>query len=400
MTYHTSSRELISVTEKYGSGAEGAVFKFGTMAVKIFSPSECKSKEEKIRWLIAHRPCQELMEVSSWPIEMVYDENNRFCGYTMQQVEGRDLGDVISNCTRGKWKDKILVRIAAELIRTVDLFHREGFILGDFNPRNFIVLSSGRVVRIDIDSLHIERPEVFFPCVTGELREYTAPEIIRALVACGGSFADLPKGGGHSIAGDRFSMSVLVFRLLMKGVHPFSAVRRNPCDRDDLNTPLIKQNIVDGRCPYFKNDSEYIVPAYAPGTVDRLTPELTELFRNTFIGQSQSRATTDVLHRAVLELLQPPKRRIIYDSMLTRKEEGRGQGIIVTAMLSIILMLQAFIFSTLAGSFQMLLVTAVVANLVLVVSRAKGYTPLPACLLSIGACGIASLIMTVLPTLV
>lgn len=261
MKYHTRTKcfEIDTATEKNHHGTEGAVYLHGATAIKLyFKPTE--EQRKKLEYLIAHRPSASAEKLTAWPQEIVYDSKHHFVGYTMRKIEGHIFSEITERfCTL--WSEKYLIAIALSLIYCVDNIHKMGYCIGDFNPNNFLVnASTGQVIRLDIDSLHIEEPNMYYPCGT-LYPDYTAPEILYYMKKNHVKKpAELPKKCSYNKQADLFALYALVFRILNKGYHPCTAVPK----QTGSAVPSIIYRIRDGIRPYFTNNLDYKLPDYAP----------------------------------------------------------------------------------------------------------------------------------------
>ena len=161
-------------------------------------------------------------------------------------------------------------------------------VIGDLNAANVLVdLETANVTLIDNDSFHITVGQVTHRCCVGK-GEYIAPEIQ------GINFreAALPTFTKKT---DVFSLAILVFELLMNGVHPFNSVT--------IDEKSIEENIKNGRSPVIMKEKggEMI---YAPA-IDLLPLKLQKLFKLVFVDGAKNpdkRPTAQELYDALDEL--------------------------------------------------------------------------------------------------
>ncbi len=111
-----------------------------------------------------------------------------------------------------------------------------GYVIGDLNESNLLVSNSALVTVIDCDSMQVPKGNSrgVFRCPVGK-PEYTAPELQ------GRIFSDMDRNEHQ----DHFALAVVIFLLLMEGVHPFSGVWRGPGD-----PKTIEENIRTSNCTY------------------------------------------------------------------------------------------------------------------------------------------------------
>jgi serine/threonine protein kinase len=130
-----------------------------------------------------------------------------------------------------------LVRIGRNLTAVVAALHEKGYVIGDLNESNVLVTDRALVTLVDCDSVQVRDGRKTYRCTVGK-GEYTPPELQ------GIAFQQVNRGNPH----DNFALAVLLFLLLMEGVHPFSGVYQLEGD-----PPGLLDNIQHGRSPYLKN---------------------------------------------------------------------------------------------------------------------------------------------------
>src|SRR5205814_1625917 len=99
----------------------------------------------------------------------------------------------------------------------------------------FLVSNTALVTLIDCDSMQVPGEDGrVFRCPVGK-PDYTPPELQSQ------DFSTVDRAP----SADDFGLAVLVFLLLMEGVHPFQGVWLGTGD-----PPALEDNIAAGRCPY------------------------------------------------------------------------------------------------------------------------------------------------------
>lgn len=299
MQYHTKTQDFsISERDPCKRGAEGSVYIRGETAIKLFhTPSEARSK--KLDYLVDHRPSYAREELTAWPQELVYNNKNVCCGYTMRVVEGRSLSEVLERFAK-IWDREYLLYTALSLIRCVDNLHAMHVCIGDFNPNNFVMnIHTGDIIRVDIDSLHIEHMMTYFPC-NAIYPEHGAPEIFKNIQKYGvDTPGKLPKRHSYTKQADWFALYIIVFRLLNQGVHPCCAQPK----RTGEEVPMYAACIQQGIRPYFVKNSAYKLPAYAP-PLKQMPRSVRELFQQCFgsgFNQPLERPSAKQLYTAIAE---------------------------------------------------------------------------------------------------
>lgn len=207
----------------------------------------------------------------AWPEDLLLDTGGHLAGYVMPKIEGPTYYCLMRPKRRAHdqpdlGRDGIYV-VALNLAHAIHMLHAEGHAVGDMRPVDLIVTPNG-VSFVDCDSFQIR------DCTRGKLYrcpvgrpEYTAPEHQRG--------SSRSRQQSAQKAADRFTLGILIFRLLMAGEHPFAGDygrgRGNEIDR----------HIELGQWPYSKSTS----PEPREGTMplDLLPPLLQEEFRRCFV---------------------------------------------------------------------------------------------------------------------
>lgn len=269
--------EKIILGSKIARGGEGTVYRTALpagMAVKLYHESR-KDREKKLHALL-QRNLPDKVEgclMAAVPQALVYDESGNFSGYLMPLISSRiDLNDFRQEELRKTyfptfdWRDMIL--LSYNLAECVNHMHQSGIVLGDVNPRNFLIRSDLTLCLVDVDSCCVSDPDTgeSFPCEVG-MNSLLAPEL---------QGINLSKGGPFTQYSDCFSLAVLIFLLLM-GSHPFLCARETP----GFEEVSVGMEILQGNSAYFRNVENRRVPSYAL-PLEILTPRVRELFARAF----------------------------------------------------------------------------------------------------------------------
>ncbi len=165
----------------------------------------------------------------AWPIcRLLGEVDGPVVGYLMPRVENaRRIVEFTNPRARlhacPLFHYGYLLRTARNLAVAVRGLHERGFVLGDLNESNVLVTPQARVTLVDADSFQVPGPAGTFRCRVGKA-EYTPPELQDVCLAG----RDL--GPEH----DAFALGVLIFQLLMQGLHPFAGVSEDEGDADTL----------------------------------------------------------------------------------------------------------------------------------------------------------------------
>jgi DNA-binding helix-hairpin-helix protein with protein kinase domain len=159
----------------------------------------------------------------AWPRTLVFDRQARWQGFAMHRLPGYSLHTLCQPCLTAerlpRWTRREIVDAALSFVRLLQRAHGRGVILGDVNPRNFLVdPESCAVSGIDCDSYQVRYGQRLFPCTVG-VPVLSAPELLGAD----------PSAVRRTVEHELFSAAVMLFRMLMLGLHPYSRVRgRDP----------------------------------------------------------------------------------------------------------------------------------------------------------------------------
>jgi serine/threonine protein kinase len=191
-----------------------------------------------------------------WPKSLLFDSNGAALGFSMHRLASTETLPVLKlynprdrkqNAPAFTWA--YLLRAAANIASVADAIHAYGYVIGDLNESNFLVSDRALVALVDCDSLQVPRPGGgVFRCLVGK-PEFTAPELQ------GLAFNSVDRTQAH----DHFALGVLIFLLLMEGVHPFFGVWKGKGD-PPAQADLIKA----GHSPYAGSSRISPMPAALP----------------------------------------------------------------------------------------------------------------------------------------
>jgi DNA-binding helix-hairpin-helix protein with protein kinase domain len=254
--------KALELGAELGRGGEAIVYSLVNNPSLAFKRYHQEVPLEKLERMIANAPLdpsQQDGHVSiAWPIAIVKDQQGKAQGFLMPRTARRaiPLHQLYNPKIRRQRASGIswryLLRIARNLATVVAALHDKGYVIGDLNESNVLVTDRALVTLVDCDSVQVKAGHKVFRCTVGKA-EYTAPEVQ------GKSFHKLIRQQQH----DLFALSVLIFLLLMEGVHPFSGVSSAEGD-----PPLIMENIRHGRSPFL--GSPVLAPALTAPPFDLL----------------------------------------------------------------------------------------------------------------------------------
>lgn len=221
-------------------GGEGRIYETSgnQIVAKLYLPAKRRSSRlEKLKKMVAAAP-----EIKGlcWPCALLYNQWDEWIGFLMPRAHGVELAKTVFsagrdsiNITQMGWSRKHLVRIAVNIAHVFSQMHEKQILMGDINPRNFMVQKDCTVCFVDCDSYQFGSfaCPVFLPL-------FLPPEIHIAM-----------KNGSQSSSGflrteqnERYSLAVLLFEILMLGKAPYES--RNTNNED------IIQAIIEGEFLY------------------------------------------------------------------------------------------------------------------------------------------------------
>jgi len=256
-TYETVDKPV----SKAGDGHEYELIGHPDKLAKIYNlHSRNTSLEEKLLAMLKLQ--SRAAKYCLWPIDALY-ENGKFAGSIRPKFTGMErLRKYYANKNRKNYPWTLYIVIAKNLSLAVHYVHESGQLIGGLSHDNILIdPKTGSVVLTDVEQFHIvDGSGVVHRCVGG-IPEYIAPELN------GVDFASSPLPT-FTMQTDLFSLSVLVFSLLMNGAHPFTS----------------RENLLSGVCAYFPkcSDSSIKISNYSP-ELDSLPGEFYTLFSRAFV---------------------------------------------------------------------------------------------------------------------
>lgn len=274
------------------SGGEGEIFLIeerGGYCAKIFYEKRLTTTLfQKIMAMVTNPPDAGLTEckekhgsvVLAWPLSLLFDSplgSRNFIGYTMSLVDTdlyREAHSYYDPQDRireygGAFSWRYLLTAAYNIATVTDDIHRHGHCVADFSGRNILIARTAAVAVIDCDSFQIRDAKSgrVFPSVVGT-GEYLPPELQ------GYNFSEVRRDRYYS---DLFGLAVMVFKLLMGGVHPFQA------GGEGVSAfPGIEQKIQNGVFAFASSDEFIYPPSFAPDY--RIIPSsVRHLFSRCFV---------------------------------------------------------------------------------------------------------------------
>ena len=281
MVTGTARRSLLLLdSEILASGGEGTVYLPGSypdQAAKLYhSPSS--DIQAKLRLMIDNTPRvppdEEDRIAIAWPEDILLDPAmpGSAVGFLMKRVSGRPVIQYYSPAQRRRsapaFTYEHLLATARNIARAVEICHGQRYVIGDINESNVLVSETGAIALIDTDSFQvldrasgqIHRSPVGKP-------EYTPAELQ------GHRFDSIDRTQDH----DMFGLAVIIYHLLMEGVHPFAGVYTLSGD-----PPQIEDRIANGHFPHSQARSVPYSHSPLPPPWQTLNPSLRDRFIQCF----------------------------------------------------------------------------------------------------------------------
>ncbi len=265
---------VLDPAQTLGRGGEALVFAApfdAALVAKIYhDPTEERAR--KLDVMVANPPDD--LNAIAWPLDLLRTggAKPRTVGYLMPRASGvRPIFTFYNPATRREQcplsNYLYLTRTARNLAAAVRALHARGYVIGDVNESNILVTETALVTLVDTDSFQVRDPQTgaVYRCPVGK-PEFTPPELQ------GKTFAHADRQPAH----DRFGLAVLLFQLLMEGVHPFAGIYQGEGD-----PPPHEERIAAGHFPYGNRRVPYRPMPFAP-PFEMLHPDLRRLFTRAF----------------------------------------------------------------------------------------------------------------------
>lgn len=270
-----SKKKLTLMTKDRKRGGEGCIYRVAgrsKLVAKIYHDG--KATDEKRRKLEAmlENPPKRLPSAHNlaWPKEILFNETGQFIGFTMIAApEGSDVLAAYTHKERRKNNHpnttrRSLYKMAINICYTLEAVHKQGHLIGDFNPNNILCRDNGDVTLIDTDSFTIQAKLLAYryPCEVG-MADYLAPEIQSK------SLSKISWNKEH----DYFALAVHLFQTLLNNRHPFTATPAIGIAPAEYAVKLIAK----GCYPHVRNRE-----TQPDDITDILPPKIQKAFRQTF----------------------------------------------------------------------------------------------------------------------
>jgi DNA-binding helix-hairpin-helix protein with protein kinase domain len=272
--FQNSLGQTVKLGKQLGQGGEGTVFAVENnpdLAAKIYKPTLAASRFGKIKAMADGRWHKQVNEVA-FPIDLLFNGQGGFVGFTMKQVGGRKAVHEAYNPQSQKVhfpkaSFPLLLRIALNIASAVAKVHTTGCVIGDINHSGFLVSPDATVTLIDADSFQVQASGQVYHCHVG-VPEFTPPELQ------GQNLGSILRTPNH----DNFGLAILIFYILFMGRHPFAG---RPTDGGDV--PESGEAIKAYRFAYSARTSETKLqpPKHLP-TLKDIPVVLADMFERAF----------------------------------------------------------------------------------------------------------------------
>lgn len=268
------------------AGGEGTVYaggQGGSTVAKIYHREQLtQERREKLDYMVRIAPG---IPGLCWPQALLFNRQGEWAGYLMPQAKAKELcltvykpGRNNHNITALGWDRRSLALIAANVAGIFAQMHQRDILMGDVNPRNFMVAQDCSVYFVDCDSYQFGA----FDCPVRSDR-YTPPEVLKAVRRSGRDSYNYRRTLDH----ERYSMAVVLFEILMLGKSPYES-------RDTDNGDVLDA-IMAGNFPYpFRTGGEddHAKPDQTPvgrwrEIWSHMTYQIKTGFYNTFTGKGR-----------------------------------------------------------------------------------------------------------------
>ena len=266
----------LGARDEKASGGEGIVYtmpKTTHIMIKLYKNStiqnavKMRENRKRVDAMLKIPACKNMKHLA-WPLLPVADNRKEMIGFAMHACNGesfRTLGNAAAIRKKfPKWNRIQLAETALDFVMKVHKLAAAGVLVNDFNPSNFLVDRNCQVSMIDCDSYQIPGPNNTVLTTGTFFSSHVAPELLKNQ-----KLLNSPRNIHHV----EFGAAVVVFGLLMCGMHPYSF--SDPGNRKKIGAP--EDNLKNGYCsfapgsklrfPQAPNDEWYNLWTWLPKTM-------------------------------------------------------------------------------------------------------------------------------------
>jgi len=272
---------------RLASGGEGSIFEISQAArqvAKIYSKPTTE-RAAKLQAMIASPPSNPTYHQGhvsiAWPTDRILNVIPSCVGFVMPRIDPAHSVPLLKlyhpadrQQTAPGFTWLYLIRTASNLASSIAALHAGGYVVGDLNESNVLVTDTALTTLVDCDSMQVPAAGKIFRCTVGK-PDYTPPELQ------GLDFSQFDRTSHH----DDFALAVLIFLLLMEGVHPFDGVWHG----GGLD-PTREQKIRTGAWPYTDANSNSVTPPPLALSFGILPMRLQGLMKRCFVDGARNPA--------------------------------------------------------------------------------------------------------------
>lgn len=244
------NKELYNTDSFVGRGNIGCVFtleKNPKIVAKVFYKEYLKLNLQNKIELMAKVEKLKTIKNITWPLNVLYDVDNNFAGYTMNCID-RDnssffnLYELLKNKSfKENAKKTDILDLLISCLENIKILHDNKIVLVDINLLNFVVKKSD-FEHGDFTKVYIQSTDSF---QVGQYQSFREP-----------SSSNLPPEYSHanfttyyrSYSWDYHLAFLLIFQLLLRKSHPYKTVNSTDIDYSIL--------VNEGNFPYTLNEEE------------------------------------------------------------------------------------------------------------------------------------------------
>lgn len=329
LIFYDQESNPVRMGDAIGAGGEGTVYfvagEPGSVAKVWHEDQRSTSTQAKIRVMtqnvpaispVPGEPHAQRAPYVCWPSRILYDASRNIVGYVMPKLDPKQHHDAFhffnpaarerlqQNTSRDEITQVTLFTIARNLANAVAALHSRGYVIGDINEKNILVNSHHDVTIVDADSFQVQHPSHnhVFRCLKGR-DDYTPPRLQ------GSRYADHDRTPDD----DAFGLAVVIFKLIMHGVHPYASTS----DPDAATTVSLADKIRHQYFPY--NESGHTPAQHRPSATYQqawqdLDFDIRHLFRRAFDPQAtrgrnrpEPREWVETLNHLIANPPPPPR---------------------------------------------------------------------------------------------
>jgi|RhiMetdeSRZDD1v2_1073273.scaffolds.fasta_scaffold54761_5 DNA-binding helix-hairpin-helix protein with protein kinase domain len=283
----TGQSYRLDAARPLATGGEAVVYNVPDhpgLVAKIYNPPR-PERATKLEFMLANPPknptAAQNHPAYAWPSALLTTTtSSAIVGFLMPRITG--MKEVFTFYNPGsrrrtlpKFDYRYLMQTARNIAGVMAELHSRGYLIADVSQKNILVSDAALVTVLDTDSFEFRDPKtnVLHLCSV-RTPGFIAPEGYHAA----------PKDP-RAVEEDRFALAVMVFHLLMEGVHPFACKYSGQGE-----APRLQQNVVAGRFPYKLSSSPVYQPMPIAPPFGMLPAEIQSLFIRCFVTGHQAPA--------------------------------------------------------------------------------------------------------------